>query len=104
MRNILRFLMLICCVFPFLILNAEEPGLAQNVVLITLDGLRGEEVFGGADQRLMIKENGVEKPDELKTQYWGEDRENPGRFSCHFFGISANKGEHGLQVTWKSKA
>jgi hypothetical protein len=48
---------------------------AQNVVLITLDGLRCEEVFGGADPRLMTKENGVEKPDELKEKYWVEDRE-----------------------------
>ena len=54
---------------------AQETGRAQNVVLITLDGLRGEEVFGGADQRLMIKENGVEKPDELKAIYWAEERE-----------------------------
>jgi hypothetical protein len=46
----------------------------NNVVLITLDGLRGEEVFGGADSRLMIKELGAEKPDELKEKYWREDR------------------------------
>ncbi|MFN9913376.1 MAG: hypothetical protein ACK53L_12370, partial [Pirellulaceae bacterium] len=38
---------------------------ARFVVLVTLDGLRGEEVFGGADRRLMVKENGVEKPEEL---------------------------------------
>lgn len=55
--------------------SAQDSGPAQNVVLITLDGLRGEEVFGGADQRLMIKENGVEKPDELKEQYWFDSRE-----------------------------
>ena len=47
---------------------------ARFVVLVTLDGLRGEEVFGGADRRLMVKENGVEKPEELQTQYWREDR------------------------------
>ncbi len=46
--------------------------MATNVVLITLDGLRGEEVFTGADQRLMIKENGVDKPDESKANWWRE--------------------------------
>ena len=50
---------------------AESP---RCLVLVTLDGLRGEEVFGGADRRLMVKENGVEKPEELQAQYWREDR------------------------------
>ena len=75
MRNAMQFCLLVCCVCPSLCVAAQEPGPAQNVVLITLDGLRGEEVFGGADQRLMIKENGVEKPDELKSQFWTEERE-----------------------------
>ena len=52
-------------------LAAQEPQ-AVNVVLITLDGLRGEEVFSGADQRLMVKENGVEKPEQLQAEYWRE--------------------------------
>ncbi len=49
--------------------SQERPA---NVVLITLDGLRGEEVFTGADQRLMIKENGIDKPEEVKAKYWRE--------------------------------
>ena len=53
--------------------RAAEP-VVQNVVLITLDGLRGEEVFGGADQRLMTAENGVKSPDQLKLQFWRESR------------------------------
>lgn len=52
---------------------AAEP-VVQNVVLITLDGLRGEEVFGGADQRLMTAENGVKSPDQLKSRFWRETR------------------------------
>jgi hypothetical protein len=46
----------------------------ENVVLITLDGLRGEELFGGADQRLMTPENGVKTPDQLKSKFWKETR------------------------------
>ena len=67
-RIVLTSLVCIC----LLISSAHAQTTATNVVLITLDGLRGEEVFTGADQRLMIKENGVEKPDELKQQYWRE--------------------------------
>lgn len=58
--------------FCSLVSAAFAQGNATNVVLITLDGLRSEEVFTGADQRLMVKENGVEKPDELKAKYWRE--------------------------------
>jgi hypothetical protein len=42
----------------------------RNVILITLDGLRGEEVFSGADQRLMTADNGVQEPQALKAKYW----------------------------------
>jgi hypothetical protein len=45
----------------------------QNVILITLDGLRPEEVFTGADNRLMVPECGVKDPDKLQQEYWRED-------------------------------
>ncbi|WP_145078126.1 alpha/beta hydrolase fold domain-containing protein [Aureliella helgolandensis] len=45
---------------------------AERVVLITLDGLRSEEVFGGGDRRLMIEELGAKNPEELVARY---DRE-----------------------------
>jgi hypothetical protein len=59
-------------------LAAAEPppeSVVQNVVLITLDGLRPEEVFSGGDERLMIKELGPEEPEELKSRYWRESAE-----------------------------
>ena len=30
----------------------------ENVVLVTLDGLRWQDVFGGADNRMLNKEDG----------------------------------------------
>ncbi len=92
MQNRLRFWLYICCVLLSANTKAEEPGLAQNVVLITLDGLRGEEVFGGADQRLMIKDNGVEKPDELKAQYWAEDRDKRRQILLPFLWSQCQEG------------
>lgn len=50
-------------------LPGQQP--VHNVVLITIDGLRCEEVFGGADERLMINELGVKEPDQLKEKYLG---------------------------------
>jgi hypothetical protein len=51
-----------------------EPAV-KNVVLITLDGLRSEEVFHGADQRLMTIENGVKNGEQCKAQFWRESPE-----------------------------
>ena len=56
--------------------NAQEPPATravENVILITLDGLRSEEVFTGADRRLMIADNGVEEPAKLERMFWNED-------------------------------
>jgi hypothetical protein len=56
--------------------NSNRPGSQrpiENVVLITLDGLRGEEVFTGADKRLISKESGVKNVDTCVSQYWRDD-------------------------------
>ena len=43
----------------------------HNLLLVMTDGLRWQEVFGGADSALMDKQNGqVENPDELRKEYW----------------------------------
>ena len=49
-------------------------GKTENVILITMDGLRWQEVFTGADPRLMTKEAGdVEQPDVLRARYYRDD-------------------------------
>ncbi len=45
----------------------------ENVILITLDGLRWQEVFTGADSLLIDDSGYVENPEELVRQYWHED-------------------------------
>jgi hypothetical protein len=43
----------------------------ENVILVTLDGFRWQEMFSGADEALMNKENGgVENVDALKKAFW----------------------------------
>lgn len=52
------------------------PRKTENVILITYDGLRWQEVFGGAEDLLMTKENGnVKKIPELKERFWRETPE-----------------------------
>jgi hypothetical protein len=47
----------------------------RHVVLITTDGLRWQEVFGGADEQLLNKDAGVSDPAALKQEFW---RDTPG--------------------------
>jgi len=47
----------------------------RNVILFMSDGLRWQEVFTGADDRLMNKDNGVEHPDPLRAAYWRDTPE-----------------------------
>jgi hypothetical protein len=48
----------------------------QNVVLLMTDGLRWQEVFGGADESLMNKESGgVGDVDGLTKSYWRDTAE-----------------------------
>ena len=42
----------------------------QKVVLITLDGLRWQELFSGADPLIIKNENFVKHPDDLYDWAW----------------------------------
>ncbi len=56
--------------------EAETLGQTHNVVLVTTDGLRWQEVFRGADASLINEEDGkVADPDSLRHQYWRETPE-----------------------------
>ena len=46
----------------------------ENVILVTLDGLRRQELFGGAEKKLIDKEIGnVDDPVLLEEKYWDPD-------------------------------
>ena len=55
--------------------SAPRPTKTRNVILFMSDGLRWQEVFTGADERLMNKENGVEHPEPLRAAYWRDTPE-----------------------------
>jgi len=52
--------------------RAEDP--AANLVLVTLDGVRWQEVFGGIDLDLIEDERYAKSPALLKETYWREQR------------------------------
>lgn len=62
----LVFLLLI----SFLSLNARSQGKAGNVVVVSLDGFRWQEVFGGADDSLINNTGFTGDTAETKKKYW----------------------------------
>lgn len=70
--------------------GGDEP----RLILVTLDGLRWEEVFRGADERLMNREaGGVRDVTRLKERFWDDDLEMRRRKLLPF--LSTHLGVHG---------
>ena len=52
---------------------AAPPPAGPNVILITFDGLRQEEVFTGADSLLLFDERHTENPAKVAAEFWKTD-------------------------------
>lgn len=76
-----RFLIVIVClVLCFRANSAQHPAprrQAENLIIVTLDGLRWQEFFRGADETLIDKKaGGVTDVDALRKVYWKERAED----------------------------
>ena len=47
---------------------------SENLILVTLDGVRWQEVFSGVDMRLIEDERFTSEPEYLTQTYWREQR------------------------------
>jgi len=56
--------------------NPIAKEVASNFVLVTLDGVRWQEVFSGVDRGLVEDERYTNAPDYVKETYWREARED----------------------------
>lgn len=63
-------LALTCLWLPGKLAKAQET--PENLVLVTLDGVRWQEVFGGVDLALIEDERFTSEPEFLKKKYWHE--------------------------------
>ncbi len=62
------------------------PQKSENVILFTLDGLRWQEVFAGADAALLNKEaGGVDDVEALRQEFWADDVNDRRRLLLPFF-------------------
>lgn len=75
--------------------RAAETGQTENVILLTSDGLRWQEVFSGADPELMNKENGgVADTNALAKAFWRETPEARREALLPFFwSVIAKQGQ-----------
>ena len=69
----------------------------ENVFIITVDGLRWEEVFTGADARLVENKDYVKHTEELKKEFWRESpKERREALMPFFWNTIAKEGQlHG---------
>ena len=71
MTNLLtRFMR--CWVFAFVALCTPYASAAENIIWVTADGIRWQEVFRGLDSRLLDDEIYTKDKDALKNAYWRE--------------------------------
>jgi Type I phosphodiesterase / nucleotide pyrophosphatase len=46
----------------------------ENIIIVTLDGMRWQEVFGGIDSALVVNKNFTRDSAGIVTQFWAGDR------------------------------
>lgn len=69
MKNSILFVLLALSMVTF----AQEIPKTQNIFLVTWDGYRWQEVFKGAEKKLINNKKVVKDVDALKKNYWSED-------------------------------
>lgn len=71
-----RGLAIVVCLASAVLATAQAPLKTKHVFLITTDGLRWQEVFNGAEESLLTKENGgVADTNATRTLYWRDTPE-----------------------------
>jgi len=78
-----------------LLLASSSSAASENVILVTIDGLRWQEVFHGAEKRLINRaDGGVRVPKDTMRRFWTEsDKERRRRLMPFFWNVIAKKGQ-----------
>ena len=75
------------------VFDARPDETATNLVLVTLDGVRWQEIFGGIDLDLIEDERFANSPAHLKDTYWREQRNDRRRLLFPFlWSVVASQG------------
>ena len=76
-------ILLVCLLMVPLVASAQEQ--TTKVFLITLDGLRWQELFSGADANLIREEAYVDNPEALMATFWRDDADQRREILMPFF-------------------
>lgn len=79
------------------ILTCAQQNKTENVIIITLDGFRWQEIFNGADKELINNKEYAHDTADLKKRYWRETPEERRKVLMPFFWntIAVNGQLHG---------
>ncbi|MCI2283928.1 hypothetical protein L3081_11600 [Colwellia sp. MSW7] len=66
-------------------------GVAENLILITIDGLRWQELFSGADENLLNNDKFVRQNRHTKAHFWDKNPEKNRALLMPFFGTQLLK-------------
>src|SRR4051794_38471868 len=71
---------IVLALFAIVLLPISPPARAageDRVILVTIDGFRWQEVFGGAEQKLIDdkRAGGIQDLDGIKKRYWRDSPE-----------------------------
>ena len=69
MKHALLFALVMISSFSF----AQQNAKSENVILITLDGYRWQELFGGAQKKIINVKKYAGNVKEMKAKYWDKD-------------------------------
>ena len=56
----------------------SQSRISENVVLVTMDGLRWQEIFGGADSLLTFDSTASYNKNYVQKSFWGHRRRKEG--------------------------
>jgi len=86
-----KILFCFICGITAQILSAQT---TENVFLITLDGLRWQELFTGADSALIDNKDYVHNVDELKSLFWANTtKQRRQKLMPFFWSTIASEGQ-----------
>ena len=82
MQHALAAMLLVLLIVPGAPSRSDDS--LPNLVLVTLDGVRWQEVFGGIDLSLVEDERFTDAPDKMKNAFWHEQREERRKKTQHW--------------------
>lgn len=78
----------------FPVLAQAQPLRTQHVILVTLDGLRWQELYAGADSLLIRDDRHVDHAEELAERFWSHDpADRRARLMPFFWSVLARDGQ-----------